>query len=326
MKRLATVVLVFVLLISAAGCCYAPGYEGSDLWEMRYTLPPEWIPESTVPRQNTDDPEQMESPDPITLSPEEQAKIDALPARDDADFVNVRDYIPDIAVELKYATEDNIAKKVIYSFDDVYLRYGTVVKLMRVQEALREKGMKLKIWDAFRPVSAQSVLWAAYPNAMFVANPENGYSNHSRGNTVDITIVNADDVEYPMPSGFDEFTAQADRNYGDCEENAAQNAQMLEELMYANGFTGIQSEWWHYVDETEYDVEKVFDPAVIATWYAECNEYINIRKEPNAESESIGRIKKDAAFTLLGWSDHFAYIEYDGVRGYVNKDYIRATK
>lgn len=327
MKRFASFLLALLLTFTAAGCCYAPGYEGSDFWQMRYTLPPEWIPESTTPAHKSDgDVEETTQLEPITLPEETQKEIDELPKRENEDFVKVTDYIPDIAVEMKYATQDNIAGKQIYAFEDVYLRYGTVVKLMRVQEELREKGLLLKIWDAFRPTSAQSVLWAAYPNALFVANPETGYSSHSRGNTVDITLVNADGVEVEMPSGFDEFTAQADRNYGDCTETAAANAQLLQDLMEKYGFTGLQSEWWHYTDETSYDVETVFDPAVISTWYAECNEYINIRLDADAQSEAIGQIPKDAAFTLLGWSDHFAFVEYEGQRGYVNKDYIRSEK
>lgn len=327
MKQFISFALILVLLLATAGCCFAPGYEGSELLGMRYTLPPEWIPETTSPAHgNADDPDETLPPEPITLPADAQEKIDALPERNNSDFVNVLDYIPDAAVELKYATEDNIAGKVIYTFDGVYLRYGTVVKLMQVQQELREQGLKLKFWDAFRPASAQKVLWAAYPNELFVANPENGYSNHTRGNTVDVTLVDANDQELEMPSGFDEFTAQADRNYGDCSETAAKNATLLEELMVKYGFTLLQSEWWHYVDETDYEPETVFDPAVIGTWYAECNEYINIREKADYTSDAIGEIPKDAAFTLLGWSGNYAYVDYQGQRGYVNKDYIRNTK
>lgn len=327
MKRTITVLLALFLMLTVCGCCYAPGYAGSELWEMRYTLPEEWIPETTVPSYKQDSSTQETTqPEPITLPDEILSEIDALPQRENEDFVRVRDYIPDIYVELKYATDDNITGKAIYSFEEAYLRYGTVLKLMQVQSELREMGYLLKIWDGFRPTAAQFDLWEAYPNALFVSNPETGYSKHSYGNTVDITLVNADGVELEMPSGFDEFTAQADRNYGDCTEIAAANAQLLEDLMKKYGFSGLQSEWWHYTDDTEYDVETVFDPAVISTWYAECNEYINIRIEADAQSEAIGQIPKDAAFTLMGWDDAFAYVDYNGQRGYVNKDYIRSVK
>ena len=93
---------------------------------------------------------------------------------DDEMFVRIRDYIPDIVVELKYATADNFTGQIIYDFEDAFLRYGTVKKLRAVQDALREQGLSLKIWDAFRPVSAQFRLWEVYPDATFVANPQTG--------------------------------------------------------------------------------------------------------------------------------------------------------
>ena len=61
-------------------------------------------------------------------------------------LVKVKDYIPDIWVELKYASEDNFTGHKIYDFKEAYLRYGTVQKLMKVQEALRKQGLSLKIW------------------------------------------------------------------------------------------------------------------------------------------------------------------------------------
>ena len=61
-------------------------------------------------------------------------------------LVKVKDYIPDIWVDLKYASEDNFTGHKIYDFTEAYLRYGTVQKLMKVQEALRKQGLSLKIW------------------------------------------------------------------------------------------------------------------------------------------------------------------------------------
>ncbi len=323
MKRIGCIVLSLFLLLTISGCCYAPGFEGSSLWEMRFMLPPEWNGSS----QNAAVLEETKPVlEPITLTAEQLTAIASQPEWESEEFVNVLNYIPDIAVELKYSTPDNIAKKAIYEFDGVYLRYGTVVKLMQVQAELREMGLRLKIWDAFRPVSAQKILWSAYPNPTFVANPETGHSTHSQGNTVDITIVDADGNEQEMPTGFDEFTSLADRNYSDCTETAAENAQMLQDLMEKYGFTGLQAEWWHYTDNVEYEVETVFDPAVIATWYAECNEYINLRVAPDYTSEAIAQIPKDEAFTLLGWSGNYAYIEFEEQRGYVNGDYIKSKK
>ena len=103
-------------------------------------------------------------------------------------FVRVLDYIPTAVQELRYATEDNFTGQVIYPFQDAYLRYGTVRKLKLVCADLAQLGLYIKIWDGFRPVSAQFTLWKVCPDPTYVANPNTGYSSHSRGNTIDLTL------------------------------------------------------------------------------------------------------------------------------------------
>lgn len=178
----------------------------------------------------------------------------------DTDFVRVTDYIPDVLVELKYATADNFTGAVIYDFQDAYLRYGTVKKLMQVQSALKEQGLRLKIWDGFRPTWAQFRLWEICPDPDFVSDPNVGFSNHSRGNTVDVTLVDSQGREVTMPTGFDDFSDLADRDYSDCPADARQNALLLENLMLSCGFNGYREEWWHFTDETVYEVETEFTP------------------------------------------------------------------
>lgn len=186
----------------------------------------------------------------------------AAPPPDVADdvMVKVRDYIPDIAVELKYATTDNFTGQVIYDFEDAYLRYGTVKKLKTAQEELTQLGFGLKIWDGFRPVSAQFALWDAYPDPSFVADPRNGYSSHSRGNAVDVTLVDVDGNDVLMPTAFDDFSSRADRDYSDCDETSAANAMLLEATMRSVGFKPYSAEWWHFSDERSYAVETAFEP------------------------------------------------------------------
>lgn len=178
----------------------------------------------------------------------------------DYDFVCVRDYIPDIIVDLKYATEDNFTGVKIYSFSDAYLRYGTVKKLSQVQGELKGLDMGLKIWDAFRPVSAQFRLWEVYPDATYVANPNTGFSSHSRGDTVDVTLVDRKGMEVCMPTSFDDFTLKADRDYSDCNEISAKNAELLQTLMEKHGFKPYSGEWWHFSDSVSYEVEDSYVP------------------------------------------------------------------
>ncbi|MDE6929140.1 MAG: hypothetical protein K2P02_00060, partial [Lachnospiraceae bacterium] len=101
-------------------------------------------------------------------------------------------------------------------------------------------------------------LWDICPDATYVANPHKGFSSHSRGNTVDITIVDEEGNELVMPTEFDDFSALADRDYSDCTKEARLNAEMLEQIMTENGFKAYYGEWWHYTDTEEYPVEKDF--------------------------------------------------------------------
>lgn len=176
------------------------------------------------------------------------------PAPADDELVRVQDYIPDIITDLKYASADNFTGVVIYDDNTAYLRYGTVKKLAAAQSELAKSGYSLLIWDAYRPVSAQYRLWEVCPNSIYVADPTKGFSNHSRGNTVDISLVKTSGGAVEMPSGFDDFTAHADRDYSDVSQAAGDNARYLEEIMADAGFVGYSGEWWHYSDSLEYPI------------------------------------------------------------------------
>lgn len=183
------------------------------------------------------------------------------PIPEDDAFVLVRDYIPDAIVELPYSTADNFTGQVIYGFTDGWLRYSTVKKLMGVQEELREKGLTLKFWDCFRPYAAQYRLWEVYPDPAYVSDPRTGKNSHCRGNTMDVTLAYADGRELTMPTGFDDFSPLADRDYSDCAPEAAANAQLLEDVMVKHGFKPYAKEWWHFSDTQDYPVEQDFYPA-----------------------------------------------------------------
>lgn len=173
---------------------------------------------------------------------------------EDDEYVLVNKYIPDIYVELMYATDNNFTGVRIYDFTDAYLRYGTVKKLANVQKELKEQGYSLKIWDAYRPFEAQQKLWEVYPDPNYVANPADGMKKHNLGGTVDITMVAADGSIIPMPTEFDDFSLKADRNYSDIDnEEAVYNVMILQNAMENNGFTGYQGEWWDYSDTVEYE-------------------------------------------------------------------------
>ena len=233
MKRLVIPLLMFLLL---CGCA-------------RKQTEPSAIPETVVPEEAA-----------TVFLPEETDPAVEYPDPKDMVFVAVADYIPDILIDLKYAGTDNFTGQVVYDFSTAYLRYGTVRKLAAVQEDLRQLGLGLKIWDGFRPVSAQYKLWEICPDTRYVANPQLGFSSHSRGNTVDVTMVDEDGREVEMPTAFDDFSKKADREYSDCTQEAADNALILEALMEKHGFSGYKNEWWHFTDTVAYPVEETFLP------------------------------------------------------------------
>lgn len=255
---------------------------------------------------------------------EETELLSALNHPEKEDFVRVTDYIPDIFVELKYSTADNFTGQVIYDFEDVFLRYGTVMKLKAVSEELLEMGLYLKIWDGFRPVSAQFKLWEICPDPTYVANPNKGFSNHSRGFAVDVTLADNEGREVEMPTGFDDFSAMADRDYSDCAPSAAENAQLLESVMEKHGFSGYWGEWWHFNDTQKYDVETFFDPSVITR--LNISEKTPLRESSSETSEEILTIPAGEAVTLLGYDEEFAMVEYWGYRGYISVENIRDVK
>ena len=323
MKRTITaLILIFALTLS--GCCYAPGNERASFMEQWLKLPSmsmgDYQSENAPEGVQAEDPSAPSEPAPVLEVP--VVNLDEMPKREPGDFVKVRDYIPDLVVELKYATSSNFTGSVIYDFTEAYLRYSTVLKLMDVQAELREQGLRLKIWDGFRPLEAQEKLWNANPDPSYLSNPKTGTNSHSRGHTVDLTIVDATGKELEMPTGHDEFTAYADRDYSDCTDAAAKNAMLLQEVMEKHGFEGLKTEWWHFTEKAEYEIEQVFDPGEISLWRAECNEYINVRIEPDVSAKSINTIADNVQFTVLGWVDGFAFVEYEDTRGYVNAKFI----
>ena len=314
MKRLILFSLLasFVLNLSA---CTIPEYEEKEPeLSIQFRDPTE---EPTTPQTEVETVATEPATAPTEL-PEE-----TYPPRepDDADFVRIIDYIPTARVELAYATVNNFTGYRIYDFTDSYLRYGTIKKLVKVSEELAEQGIGLIIWDGFRPAAAQAKLWEICPDPTFVSHPVTGKRTHCRGNTVDISLYDLETGEdLPVPTGYDNFTAYADRDYSDCSEDAAANARLLEQTMEKYGFTPYFAEWWHFADTKDYPIDEFFNPAIPTTWSANCNEYISLRSTPGGEV--IAKIPKGATMELQSWDGKYAEVTYKGREGYVLTNYI----
>ena len=252
MKKICSCV-IFIFALSLIAC----SNQSSNKLQTEQSLPSELDTEfgtETGTETELEAPIESEMMIESETETDEESSVVATEEPTDEELVRILDYIPDIIIDLKYATTDNFTGQVIYESDEAYLRYGTVKKLMQVQEAAKIQGYLLVIWDAYRPVEAQFALWEICPDSTYVANPNKGYSKHSRGNTVDISLTTLDGQAVEMPSGFDDFTKLADRNYSDVSQEAGNHSTLLEKMMEEAGFKGYSKEWWHYSDTTDYSV------------------------------------------------------------------------
>lgn len=165
-----------------------------------------------------------------------------------ADLVNIKEVNPHIIVDMRYATEDNFAKKKLYDSNTCFLRRSTAAKLDAVQKELERMNLGLKVWDCYRPLSVQWALWAILPDERYVADPKKG-SRHNRASAVDLTLVDSQGKELQMPTGFDDFSLKAGHRYQDLPDQAIRNRELLKSQMEKAGFIPLPEEWWHYDDE-----------------------------------------------------------------------------
>ena len=315
------VLVLIVVMLTGCGASVSPAATDAPTEATiptETTMPTEPPTEPTVPE--TTEPEVTEAP----TEPEETEPPVPLEELRDYNFVKVADYIPNIVQELAYATENNFTGKVVYNFTDAYLRCGTLKKLMKAQEILNQQGLGLKIWDAFRPVSAQAKLYECWPDPNYVSHPIYGGRPHCRGNAVDLTLIDLETgEELDMPTGFDDFTALADRNYSDCTETQANNAKVLEQAMSAAGFIPYSAEWWHYTDDASYAVDTCFDPAAVSTWEVQAEQSIILYSTASPSGTPLIRIESGEQVTLLGWDYTYAYVNCRGYHGYIASTQIK---
>lgn len=311
MKRSISLFLVLFLLLLSG--CEREGVPADPSPTLPSAEAPTEEPRETVSREApseapTEEPAPTES-DPAPAEPEDDA------------FVRIIDYIPTVRQALAYATADNFTGNRIYDFTDAYLRYGTVKKLKNAADILAAQGIGLIVWDGFRPVEAQARLWEVCPDPTFVSNPVTGRRTHCRGNTVDVALYDLETgAELPVPTGFDNFTAYADRDYSDCSPESAANARLLEQTMESCGFTAYFSEWWHFADRVDYPVDEYFNPAVPPVWSANCDEYISLRESPGGAV--LTRIARGETVSLQSWTEKYARVRYENHEGYVLTSYI----
>ena len=155
-----------------------------------------------------------------------------------------------IVLDLRYASENNFTKKQIYPCGRCFLRPELASRIKTMQKEIQNRyGMRLKLFDCYRPKPAQQKLWDIVPDEKYVTNPAKG-SMHNRGLAVDVTLVDIVGIELDMGTPFDFFGRKAHVNYFNHPEHVLKNRKILRKMMEIHGLKGIQSEWWHYSLQT----------------------------------------------------------------------------
>lgn len=167
-------------------------------------------------------------------------------------LVDITQIDPTFIIDLKYAKADNFLKRKVYSIEKCVLQLKVAEKLVESNIEFHELGYCLKVWDAYRPLSVQKMMWEVMPNDDFVANPSHG-SVHNRGAAVDVTLVDQRGNEVEMPSPFDDFSEKASIYYDGATQKAKENREFLAKIMLKHGFTRLDSEWWHFYGPNAYD-------------------------------------------------------------------------
>ena len=194
-------------------------------------------------------------------------------------FVYVQDDIPDLDVELRYFTDHNFVGMPIegYKSNRLILSKEAAEALKKVQEDLRNQNLCLIVFDGYRPQIAVDhfVSWAKnlgdtinkqefYPEVEKQFLFSEGYiaskSGHSRGSTIDLSIIDANTGELlDMGGFFDFFGEKSWTDNPDITEAQKQNRSILLTAMEKHNFRNYEKEWWHYTLRWEPFPDTYFD-------------------------------------------------------------------
>jgi zinc D-Ala-D-Ala dipeptidase len=166
--------------------------------------------------------------------------------------------IAGIAIDLRYAGTNNFDGRVLYQgIDCAWLRVEAArgLETSAAWLAAHHRGHRLLVLDALRPQRVQEAIWRdvrGTPAEMYFADPARG-SIHSFGMAVDVTLIDEQDRELDMGSGFDEMSLRS-HPAREAEQLAAGHItrphvaarEVLRAAMHHGGFHGIPTEWWHF--------------------------------------------------------------------------------
>ena len=181
-------------------------------------------------------------------------------------FVLLADYVPAIVQEIRYYSTYNFMGERVDGYEEpcALLTKEAAAALKYVSSEMIASGYRLKIFDAYRPVRAvrSFILWGIddldlrmkpffYPELekqeLFSRGYISGRSTHSRGSTVDLTLLDMQSgKEVDMGSPFDFFGEISHPDFSKITEEQYENRMFLRAAMTRNGFVPIDCEWWHF--------------------------------------------------------------------------------
>ncbi len=194
-------------------------------------------------------------------------------------FVDVTDYVPDAVIAIAYYSSNNFIGQRVdgYRANTAILTHEAALALKSASDSLRDLGYLIKVYDAYRPQTAVDhfVRWAKdiedvkmkqeyYPDVdkkeLFSSGYIAGRSSHSRGSTVDLTLIDVGTMEeLDMGSRFDFFGDVSNWNTDKITKIQQTNRMILKTAMLANGFKAYEMEWWHYTLIDESNINEYFD-------------------------------------------------------------------
>jgi D-alanyl-D-alanine dipeptidase len=190
---------------------------------------------------------------------------------DSSGFVVLADFVPHIVQEIRYYSTYNFIGERIDGYEEpcALLTVEAARALKTVSNELNVQGYRLKVFDAYRPACAVKhfALWGIedqdirmkpcfYPELEKQELFARGYiarqSSHSRGSTVDLTLLDMKTgKEVDMGGPFDYFGELSHPDYRGITDEQFENRMFLQKAMVRNGFKPIDCEWWHFTLKNE---------------------------------------------------------------------------
>lgn len=183
--------------------------------------------------------------DSLLLETSESKGKEEVPDYDTINWTEMHRLDETFLLDIKYATEDNFVEEQLYDCPRCFLRPVAAEALNKVHGQFKEKGLRIKLLDCYRPKPVQQRLWDKVPNASYVTPPSKG-SMHNRGLAVDLTLVDSQGNELDMGTPYDFFGRKAHHTHRDLPKEVLDNRQLLKKTMEEFGFKSIRTEWWHY--------------------------------------------------------------------------------